>query len=45
VTDPEVQKEGKKIVEELARLKYELQHDRQMTLAVLYTMMGSKAVC
>jgi len=30
-TDPEIIAEGKKIVEELARLKYELQHDRQLT--------------
>ncbi|KAF3065322.1 hypothetical protein GL218_02747 [Daldinia childiae] len=29
--DPEKQTEGKKIIEELARLKYELQHDRQLT--------------
>ncbi|KAI2778019.1 DUF89-domain-containing protein [Daldinia loculata] len=28
---PEKQNEGKKIIEELARLKYELQHDRQLT--------------
>ncbi|KAI1390464.1 DUF89-domain-containing protein [Hypoxylon trugodes] len=29
--DPEKQEEGKKIIEELSRLKYELQHDRQLT--------------
>ncbi|KAI0847176.1 DUF89-domain-containing protein [Daldinia vernicosa] len=29
--EPEKQNEGKKIIEELARLKYELQHDRQLT--------------
>ncbi|KAL7624805.1 Hairy/enhancer-of-split with YRPW motif protein 2 [Parahypoxylon ruwenzoriense] len=29
--DPEKQDEGKKIIEELARLKYELQHDRKLT--------------
>ncbi|KAI0160077.1 DUF89-domain-containing protein [Hypoxylon sp. FL1284] len=29
--EPEKQDEGKKIIEELARLKYELQHDRQLT--------------
>ncbi|KAI0392819.1 DUF89-domain-containing protein [Xylariaceae sp. FL0594] len=29
--DAEKRNEGKKIVEELARLKYELQHDRQLT--------------
>ena len=30
-TDDEVAKEGKWIVSELARLKYELQHDRELT--------------
>ncbi|KAF3760376.1 DUF89-domain-containing protein [Cryphonectria parasitica EP155] len=30
-TDPERAEEGKKIVEELARLKYEVQHDRPLT--------------
>lgn len=30
-TDSEAAEEGKKIVEELARLKYEVQHDRQLT--------------
>ncbi|KAF2087591.1 venom protein 2 [Saccharata proteae CBS 121410] len=30
-TDPETAKEGKQIVEGLAKLKYELQHDRQLT--------------
>lgn len=29
--DEEAQKEGKWIVSELARLKYELQHDRELT--------------
>ncbi|KAF2142824.1 uncharacterized protein K452DRAFT_248354 [Aplosporella prunicola CBS 121167] len=29
--DPQTQKEGKQIVEGLAKLKYELQHDRQLT--------------
>ncbi|KAI8957286.1 DUF89-domain-containing protein [Daldinia sp. FL1419] len=29
--EPEKKDEGKKIIEELARLKYELQHDRQLT--------------
>ncbi|KAL7266715.1 Hairy/enhancer-of-split with YRPW motif protein 2 [Rhizina undulata] len=29
--DPERAKEGKKIIEELARLKYEMQHDRALT--------------
>lgn len=29
--DPEKTEEGKKIVDELARLKYEVQHDRQLT--------------
>ncbi|KAI1647368.1 DUF89-domain-containing protein [Daldinia loculata] len=29
--EPEKQNEGKRIIEELARLKYELQHDRQLT--------------
>lgn len=30
-TDPEVVQEGKKILESLSRLKYEMQHDRQLT--------------
>ncbi|GAB7357051.1 hypothetical protein MBLNU459_g7871t3 [Dothideomycetes sp. NU459] len=30
-SDPETEAEGKKIVEELAKLKYELQHDRQLS--------------
>ncbi|PKS11110.1 hypothetical protein jhhlp_002871 [Lomentospora prolificans] len=30
-TDPEVVNEGKKILESLARLKYEIQHDRQIS--------------
>lgn len=29
--DPEKRDEGKKIVEEIAKLKYEVQHDRQLT--------------
>lgn len=29
--DPEKTAEGKKIVDELARMKYEVQHDRQLT--------------
>lgn len=29
--DAETQKQGKQIVEGLAKLKYELQHDRQLT--------------
>ncbi|KAF1986021.1 DUF89-domain-containing protein [Aulographum hederae CBS 113979] len=31
VEDPAIQEEGKRIVEKLAKLKYELQHDRQLT--------------
>ncbi|OJJ64915.1 hypothetical protein ASPSYDRAFT_84901 [Aspergillus sydowii CBS 593.65] len=31
VTDEEKRKEGKSIIEQLAKLKYEIQHDRQMT--------------
>jgi hypothetical protein len=31
VTDEAKRVEGKKIVEELAKLKYELQHDRKLT--------------
>ncbi|KAL3437612.1 hypothetical protein BDV09DRAFT_183456 [Aspergillus tetrazonus] len=31
VTDEEKRKEGKTIIEELAKLKYEIQHDRQLT--------------
>jgi hypothetical protein len=31
IKDPEAQKEGKEIVAELAKIKYELQHNRQMT--------------
>ncbi|OJJ48887.1 hypothetical protein ASPZODRAFT_139841 [Penicilliopsis zonata CBS 506.65] len=31
VTDEEKRKEGKSIIENLAKLKYELQHDRQLT--------------
>lgn len=34
VTDPEKAKEGKEITAGLAALKYELQHDRQLTYAV-----------
>jgi len=30
-TEPEKHDEGKKIVEQLARLKYEIQHDRALT--------------
>lgn len=31
MTDEEKAKEGKSIIESLAKLKYELQHDRQLT--------------
>lgn len=30
VNDPEMEKEGKQIIADLAKLKYELQHDRQI---------------
>jgi hypothetical protein len=30
-TDPAVEKEGKQLVADLAKLKYELQHDRALT--------------
>lgn len=33
--DPEKRDEGKKIVEEVARLKYEIQHDREITYVTL----------
>jgi hypothetical protein len=32
VNDPEMEKEGKQIIADLAKLKYELQHDRQIML-------------
>jgi hypothetical protein len=35
VTDEEKRKEGKTIIEELAKLKYEIQHDRQLTWVAL----------
>jgi hypothetical protein len=31
VTDDEKAKEGKSIIEQLAKMKYELQHNRQLT--------------
>lgn len=34
--EPEKRDEGKKIVEEIARLKYEIQHDREITYASLF---------
>lgn len=33
-SDPEKQEEGKKITQGLAALKYELQHDRQITYVI-----------
>jgi hypothetical protein len=33
--EPEKRDEGKKIVEEIAKLKYEVQHDRQLTYVPL----------
>jgi len=34
-TDPEVVKEGKRILESLADLKYQVQHDRALTYVSL----------
>lgn len=33
--DPEKRNEGKKIVEQIVKLKYEIQHDREITYAAL----------
>ena len=36
-TDKEKQEEGKKIVAELAKLKYEIQHDRNTRYGLIHT--------
>ena len=49
VTDEPKRKEGKGIIENLAKLKYELQHDRQLTWvwcnACLFVLEEEKDCC